>query len=245
MKQYLHIALILLLLLGSSNLKGQNSRPVIIKYTGFTVQYNPDNKQPDWVEYTLTAEQVELSDNTPKVPRYFMPDPNLSLPQAIPADYKNSGWVRGHMARRQDMKWSEKAVKESDYFTNICPQNGVMNNGVWHQIENLVRRIAIRYDSVHVICGPIFTSDVYGYIGPNRLPVPDYFFKTLLIKDTYGYHAIAFICTNDDKFQSIKDAACMVDSVEKISKINLYTYLPDNIESFVESSYNLKLWDLQ
>ena len=98
----------------------------LLVYTGFTVQYNPATRQPDWADYTLTAEHVEMSNNTPKVSRYFMPDPKLSLPQATPADYNKSGWVRGHMARRQDMKWSEQAVKESDYFTNICPQNDVM-----------------------------------------------------------------------------------------------------------------------
>lgn len=217
----------------------------LLHYTGFTVQYNPSNLQPDWVEYTLTAKQVKLSENTPKVSRYFMPDPNLSLPQATPADYSKSGWVRGHMARRQDMKWSEQAIKESDYFTNICPQNDVMNNGVWHQIENLVRRIASRYDSVHVICGPIFTDTTNGYIGPNRLPVPDYFFKTLLIKDATGYHAIAFLCPNNDKPLTIKEAACTVDEVEEIAKIDFFSYIPDKIEVVVESQMNLKKWGIR
>lgn len=85
-------------------------KSVIVKYTGFTVQYNPNNRQPDWAEYTLTAEHVEMSNNTPKVSRYFMSDPNLSLPQATSDDYSKSSWVRGHMARRQDMKWSEQAI---------------------------------------------------------------------------------------------------------------------------------------
>ncbi|MBR0169268.1 MAG: DNA/RNA non-specific endonuclease [Bacteroidales bacterium] len=220
-------------------------KSVILKYTGFTVQYNPNNRQPDWAEYTLTAEHVEMSNNTPKVSRYFMPDPNLSLPQATPADYSKSGWVRGHMARRQDMKWSEQAIKESDYFTNICPQNDVMNNGVWHQIENLVRRGATQYDSVHVICGPIFTDHSNGYIGPNRLPVPDYFFKTLLVKDGSGYHAIAFLCPNSEKPLAMKDAACTVDKVESMSKIDVYSYLPDKTEMTVESQIDLKKWGIR
>lgn len=239
--------LIILGLLLSSwvNVGYAQKKSVVVKYTGFTVLYNPNNRQPDWAEYTLTAEHVEMSNNTPKVSRYFMPDPNLSLPQATPADYSKSGWVRGHMARRQDMKWSEQAIKESDYFTNICPQNDVMNNGVWHQIENLVRRIATQYDSVHVICGPIFTDYSNGYIGPNRLPVPDYFFKTLLIKDATGYHAIAFLCPNSDKELSVKDAACTVDKVESMSKIDVYSYLPDKTESIVESVLDIRFWGLR
>ena len=241
MKNCLLLVISLILSLSWNISYGQKKNSVIIKYTGFTVKYNPNTRQPDWAEYTLTAEHVEMSNSTPKVPRYFMQDPNLSLPQAVPADYSKSGWVRGHMARRQDMKWSEQAIKESDYFTNICPQNDVMNNGVWHQIENLVRRFATQYDSVHVICGPIFTDNVNGYIGPNQLPVPNYFFKTLLIKDRKGYYTIAFLCPNNDKPITIKEAACTVDKVELLTKNDFYSFLPDNIETVIESRIEMTL----
>lgn len=124
-------------------------------------------------------------------------------------------------------------------------QDDVMNNGVWHQIENLVRRVATQYDSVHVICGPIFTDHSNGYIGPNRLPVPDYFFKTLLVKDGSGYHAIAFLCPNSEKPLAMKDAACTVDKVESMSKIDVYSYLPDKTEMTVESQIDLKKWGIR
>ena len=80
----------------------------LLHYTGFAIQYNPTNLQPDWVEYTLTAEQVRATENTPKVPHHFMQDPNLPLPQATDEDYKGVhkqyGLSKGHMARHQDMK---------------------------------------------------------------------------------------------------------------------------------------------
>lgn len=217
----------------------------LLHYTGFTVQYNPSNRQPDWVEYTLTAEQVRATENTPKVPHHFMQDPNLSLPQASDEDYKGVhkqyGLSKGHMARHQDMKWSSQAVMESDYYTNICPQHEKLNTKLWKRIENLVRDLATQYDSIHVICGPIFTNHSNGYIGPNRLPVPNYFFKTLLAKDGSGYHAIAFLCPNNDKDLSMKDAACTVDKVESMSKIDVYSYLPDEIEESVESQIDIKM----
>ena len=119
-----------------------------------------------------------------------------------------------------------------------------MNNGVWHQIENLVRRFATQYDSVHVICGPIFTDNANGYIGPNQLPVPDYFFKTLLIKDRKGYHTIAFLCPNNDKPITINEAACTVDKVELLTKNDFYSFLPDNIETIIESQIEMTLLNL-
>ena len=60
--------------------------------------------------------------------------------------------VRGHMARRQDMKWSEQAVKESDYFTNICPQNKEMNNGVWHHFKAFLIKHQDAYHTIAFIC---------------------------------------------------------------------------------------------
>ena len=218
----------------------------LLHYAGFTVQYNQSNRQPDWVEYTLTAEQVWATENTPKVPHHFMQDPNLSLPQATDEDYKGVhkqyGLSKGHMARHQDMKWSLQSVQESDYYTNICPQHEKLNTKLWKRIENLARDMAKQYDSVHVICGPIFTNHSKGYIGPNSIPVPDYFFKTLLIKDATGYHAIAFCCPNNDKPLTMKEAACTVDKVESISKIDVYSYLPDKTERLIESQIDLKIW---
>lgn len=220
----------------------------LLHYTGFTVQYNPSNRQPDWVAYTLTSEQVRATENTPKVPHHFMQDPNLSLPQASDEDYKGAhkqyGLSRGHMARHQDMKWSPQAVMESDYYTNICPQHEKLNTKLWKRIENLVRNLAIQYDSVHVICGPVFTDHSNGYIGPNRLPVPDYFFKTLLIKDATGYHAIAFLCPNYDYDFDMEDVVCTVEKVELMSKIDVYSYLPNKIESFVENRIDLGKWGI-
>jgi DNA/RNA endonuclease G (NUC1) len=63
------------------------SSSTLLHYFAFTVSYNPETLQPDWVSYTLTAEQVELTKHTPKIPRCFMPDPNLDLPQATNEDY--------------------------------------------------------------------------------------------------------------------------------------------------------------
>ena len=200
------------------------------------------------VEYTLTAEQVRATENTPKVPHHFMQDPNLSLPQASDEDYKGVhkqyGLSKGHMARHQDMKWSPQAVRESDYYTNICPQHEKLNTRLWKRIENMVRDLATQYDSVHVICGPIFTDHYSGYIGPSHIPVPDYFYKTLLVNDGSGYHSIAFLCPNSDKDLGFEDVICTVDKIESMSKFDFYSYLPDEIEKVVESRIEIKKWGM-
>lgn len=218
------------------------SSSTLLHYFAFTVSYNPSTRQPDWVSYTLTADEVEATKHTPKIPRCFMPDPNLSLPQATNEDYSGSGWVRGHMARRQDMKWSEQAVKESDYFTNICPQNKEMNNGVWHQIENLARKLAVRYDSVQIVCGPIFVSNTPETIGPNRVWIPDSFFKAFLIKHQDAYHTIAFICPNSPDSVTIAGTARSVNAVEAFTGYDFFGFMDDGVEETIENEVEVGRW---
>lgn len=223
----------------SANTKGC----IILHYTGFTVSYNPETLQPDWVCYTLTAEQVEQTKHTPSIPRCFMPDPNLNLPQATNDDYSGSGWVRGHMARRQDMKWSEQAVKESDYFTNICPQNKEMNNGIWHQIENMARRVAETYDSVCVVCGPVFTTSSTQTIGINQVRIPDCFFKAFLVKYGNTYHSIAFLCQNSSGSVEIGDVILTVNEIESLTGFDFYQFIDDRIEESVEAEKDINFFN--
>ena len=218
------------------------SSSILLHYTAFTVSYNPSTRQPDWVSYTLTAEEVEATKHTPKIPRYFTPDQNLDLPQATNEDYSGSGWVRGHMARRQDMKWSEQAVKESDYYTNICPQNKEMNNGIWHQIENLARKLAVRYDSVQIVCGPLFVPTTPETIGPNRIRIPDSFFKAFLIKHQDAYHAIAFICPNSPDSVTIVETARSVNTVETFTGYDFFGFLDDGVEETIENEVEVGRW---
>lgn len=219
------------------------SSSTLLHYSAFTVSYNPETLQPDWVSYTLTAGEVEATKHTPKIPRYFMPDPNLNLPQATNEDYSGSGWVRGHMARRQDMKWSEQAVLESDYFTNICPQNKEMNNGVWHQIENMARRVAETYDSVCIVCGPVFTTSPPQTIGAHKVCIPDYYFKAFLIKHAGTFHTIAFLCPNNADVVTIDSVVNSVNFVESVSGLDLFEFLDDKVEETVESQIDLEMFN--
>ena len=172
--------------------------------------------------------------------------PNISQPQASNDDYKGVhkqyGLSKGHMARHQDMKWSPQAVQESDYYTNICPQHEKLNTRLWNWIENMVRDLAKQYDSVHVVCGPIFTDTLNGYIGPNRIPVPDYFFKTLLVYSNGTPQAVGFICPNNADPLTVTEAMCTVREVERRAHIDVYAYLPDEVEAATEARLDRTVW---
>ena len=90
----------------------------IIRHSGYTVSYNKDLKIPNWVSYELTREETKGKE---KRGNRFIADPLVTGPIATNADYTRSGYDKGHMAPAADMKWSPEAMKESFYFSNMCP----------------------------------------------------------------------------------------------------------------------------
>lgn len=211
----------------------------VITHKGYTVSYNYDWKIPNWVAYELTDWEVEG-----EVPRYdkFKPDP--MVPQyatAVTDDYKYSGYDRGHMAPAADMKWDEQVMKESFYLSNICPQNPNLNGGVWKDLEEQVRDLAYQKGSIFVVCGPI-VNDASTTIGLNKVVVPQAFFKVLLQENNGEIHTIGFVYENKSGSKPMSTYAMTVDEVEKMTNIDFFPSLPDNIEKSVESDVDFSKW---
>lgn len=214
----------------------------LLRYTGFTSSYNHTTLVPNWVSYTLTAEQAH---GTYAATASFSRDPQLRGRQASREDYSRSGWDKGHMAPRADMKWDPQAYYESYYFTNICPQAHALNAGAWNALEQHVRLLAERYGAVHVVCGPIFHSPTPRTIGAARVWVPDAFFKALLLPRGGSYSAIAFVMPADMERGSFRQCALTVDSLEALLGRNLFAALPDSTQQRIESRYRLSDFDLR
>ena len=220
-------------------LPASDSTEHILVYEGFTSSYNHLTLVPNWVAYDLTSEECQ---GTYTSGSNFSRDPHLKGRQASREDYSHSGWDKGHMAPKADLKWSEKAWWESHYFTNICPQNRQMNGGDWNRLEQLVRRLARQYGRVYVVCGPIFDSCTYGTIGDAMVQVPDAFFKALLVPVDGRYQAAAFIMHNDSRKQPPEKVVMTVDKLESIIGRDLFPTLDDSVEEQIESTLTPSVW---
>lgn len=213
----------------------------IVKHDGYTLSYNNDTRNADWVGYELTGEEVqgvvERGEN-------FEPDPLVRGPQACDSDYKKSGWDRGHLAPAADMKWSKKAMNESFYLSNVSPQDKQLNRGTWKKLEELCRDKAELYGRVIIIAGPLFYDKKPCYIGENRVRVPDAFFKVLL-SDYRGKHrTIGFLFDNKGGKSKLKEHATTVDRVEELTGLDFFAQLPDSIETGAEASYSAAFWGI-
>ena len=45
-------------------------------------------------------------------------------------------------------------------MTNICPQNGNLNQHDWKYLEEACREWAKKYDKIYIVAGPIFYSNI-------------------------------------------------------------------------------------
>lgn len=212
---------------------------VILRHIGYTSCYNQETLIPNWVAWELTAEEMNGDLETY---RNYSEDPSLKGEQADNRDYVNSGYTHGHMAPVGDMKWSKQAIDESNYLVNMCPQTNALNAGDWEYLESRCRQLARKYGSICIVCGPVITSSNPRTIGRNDVVVPDAFFKVLLAKMNGEYKTIGFIYQNDDSRQMMADCAMSVDEVERITGIDFFPALPDDVENRIESEFNVRDW---
>lgn len=215
---------------------------VYLERMGYTVSFNPQTNIPNWVAWELNpARLVERESRSDR----FVPDPDISPSRAITTDeYKGSGWDRGHMCPAGDNRWHWRAMDESFYMTNICPQNHNLNRGDWKELEEACRRWA-SLEPVYIVCGPIlYAKPKYGYIGKrHQIRVPDAFFKVVLTGISSGTpRAIGFIYKNEAGNYKRDSYVNTIDDVERITHLDFFPMLPDKVEEVIESRYDMSEW---
>ena len=83
----------------------------IISHYAYTLSFNRENNQPNWVAWELTSKETVGDIGRSNE---FIPDPDVPYPHQVTSDdYRNSGYDRGHMAPAADMKWSQS---DKDYI---------------------------------------------------------------------------------------------------------------------------------
>ena len=214
----------------------------IVRHTGYTLSWNEQYLVADWVAYELTATELD----TQEVSRSedFRPDESVRKSSQL-EDYKNSGYSRGHLAPAQDFKWSENAMSDTFYLTNMVPQKqDNYNGGIWLKAENATRDAARITGTVYVVTGPVLTDGPFDTIGPNKVAVPKQCYKALLVIDEEGnVHAIALsIPQTAGKKESLSKYLMSIDDLEILTGIDFFYELDDEIENEVEASYDVDYW---
>lgn len=210
----------------------------VIHHTGYAFSYNELHEQANWVAYQLTANETN---SVISRSNRFMIDPAVKTGTADNQDYAGSGYDRGHLAPAADMGWSATTMNESFYYSNMSPQLPSFNRGVWKRAESMVRTWAATYDSLYIVTGPVLSSGLQS-IGHNKVSVPSYYYKVVLDNKKGKQKAIAFIIPNESSKEDLQQFAVPIDKIEKLTGIDFFPLLPDDLENKLECSVNLNAW---
>jgi endonuclease G len=161
---------------------GQPACPILLPQREYVLCYASTQRVPLWAAYELQGDDVVNR----KRRDAFRSDPRLTAAEnAHCADYKGTGYARGHTVPDADMGRSKIAQANTYFFSNMTPQWPQLNSGPWLWLERTVRDYAMHYGKVYVITGSIFTDPI-PTLPSGRVGIPTRFYKVLLRTDGNG-----------------------------------------------------------
>lgn len=159
----------------------QTARPAQpICREAFLVAYDPPVRIPAYVAYTLLPQNALGC-----FPRTnaFVADASVQG-GATPADYAGTGYDKGHAAPDGDLSWSQQVEYESFLMTNMYPQHGSLNRGIWKLLETSIRGWAVQRNQPYTIYVGAFYGAGNEYIANGKIIVPHGYYKIVINQAT-------------------------------------------------------------
>lgn len=142
----------------------------------FAVGFNTATKQPAWVAYHISPQQLAAV-GTPRA-FSFKPDPAVPAQfQATDAEYAGTDFDKGHLVPYEDVNDSPVAAVDSFKYINASPQYFWFNRGIWKSLETKIR-IAGANTDLFVVAGPIISIPATTMMG--TVPVATGFWKIVI-----------------------------------------------------------------
>jgi endonuclease G len=212
---------------------------LLLRNIGFYAGYCDERRNPLWVAYRLDAKDFEHRLSRPKG---FSID-HRTLARVEPKEYAKSGYDRGHLAPNSAIatRFGREAQLETFKMSNIVPQTPELNRRIWQRLEKLEEDCANNRGSIWVITGPVFDEHIKT-IG-NNIEVPDAFFIIIVDEEQEGIKTLAFLIpqTVTGK-EPIEHFLTSIDEIEKLTKLDFFWPMSDQLEDKLESSTASRLW---
>jgi endonuclease G len=226
----------------------------------FTVCFDTGKRVAHWAAYPLTLNYVSPAvDRTDK----WAYDPNNQqpvIPQSAQANiigYYGSGYARGHQVPSAD-RYSTIGTNEMTFYaTNIMPQNGNFNSGVWGALESKIREVRSLHnaDTIFVVTGTYFADNktITDKSG-KKVGVPSNCWKVLL-RGSGGkavwecsageLHAIGFWFQNNlSNSGSIRDHSTTVADIERKTGFTFFRNIPPEAADAVKAQNRPSDWGI-
>lgn len=195
----------------------------------YVTSYDPRTRSASWVIERLSP--ASLSGTSDRKYCEFKEDDSVHVfHRSTNADYRGSGFDRGHLAAAANHKWSQKAMEDTFYLSNVAPQNPHLNQNTWNNLEKLCRSLTKRYLNVYVCTGPLYLPRQeadgklyvrYQVIGRNHVAVPTHFFKVLILEqaDGRGVELRSYVLPNEpiDEKVPLERFLVPIETIERAS----------------------------
>jgi len=162
------------------------------KYTpicrqAYFVAYDASAKIPAYVAYTLEPKNALGCIARTNA---FVADQSIKN-GPVPKDYAGTGYDKGHVSPDGDLSWDQQVEYESFLMTNMVPQAGSLNRGIWKLLETSVRAWTVQLDAPYTIYGGGIYNDTNKKIGSGII-VPHAYYKIVINRKTNEYAAWMF-----------------------------------------------------
>ena len=220
---------------------------VIVTRDGYVLEHSSTDKIPLWVAEFV--ERAQLTGSRPRRNR-FAPDPLLQPgKRAELADYRGSGYDRGHQAPAGNQTTDQRLKDETFFLSNMAPQEAALNQQIWAALEDMTRDWADAAGSAFIVTGGFFydpeeedpnTADGvvdYFTIGTGAVAVPTHFYKIVMKRNNAGQpRAIGFVAENRQYPRPFDFGALIkpIDWIEERTGLNFMPALDPAEEAALE-----------
>ena len=217
----------------------------LINHALMSLVYAEAYEQARWVGHIITPDVVNGGVGRTND---FRIDPKIKTGSAVEQDYfvktlqadsayvyDGFGYDRGHLAPSADFRWSEQALSESYYYSNMSPQLAEFNRGIWSDLEGTLRAYLFRNPNTQlfVFTGPVLRPGLPVIPrAKNKVAIPEQFWKIAL--DVQNRKAIAFIVPQKTGGYPLASFATSIDEVEKITGIDFFAGMENGLEEALE-----------
>lgn len=224
----------------------------IISHSAYRLSYNETHEQANWVMHIILP---DIAEGNVSRSNDFREDPMVKTGSAQEKDYflkklkadstykyDGFGYDRGHLAPSADFRWSQKALSESYFYSNMSPQIGDFNRQKWAELENWMREYVMENEThLVVVTAPVFPENpekVERSI--NGLSIPTHFVKVVL--DRKNNRGVGFVLPHQKIEMPLESYIVNIDSVEHLLGYDLFSGLDDATENQIEAVSDYQIW---
>ena len=224
----------------------------LIEHQAMFLVYSEEHEQAKWVLHKIST---NILDGKVSRTNDFRKDPLVKTESSEEKDfflkrqkngggyaYEGFGYDRGHLAPSADFRWSQKALSESYFYSNMSPQRASFNREKWADLEGMIRGYVFENKkNLYVYTGPVLKTGLKKIKRSiNGVSIPEQFFK--IVVNYEDMKAIAYIMPQETSNYPVEYFATTIDEVEKLTGIDFLADIDDEKEAVLENQKDIRHW---